>query len=779
MKLIDNAVNAAKALVGKPMGRETYPDDGGKRTPDDVVRETLELVGQLKQESAEYIQSCGDGEKSIRDEWIDNANRFVGNFGMDGVSGDVATSRAENFRVINGRAINSGRLGLKRAFLMRTQNSVMANTASATATPVYGRLAPVEYGEEDVWFLTPRGGRIVQGAIEDATDQRRMELEALTDEASNLAATAEDVNESLDAAVSAEQAHHLLKTVEQDTAAEWGGLSIDQYSGEYGPSMPLNEDQYMLLAQKAEMGEIPLRDTDFIAMTDRFISQRAQQVCDVLTDRANMPIYWLMYALNSNITGHACGEFEWHTAGRFRHGFTFNISHPMNVFTDPCHWDMRFRNYHVEEEIVPLDRLLAKWPDQAEELKAAAREGQQFSEDGTTLGGTSENVNFQRKMVTVTTAWVRDQMVPLSPEDAVADGFVTEKPVFTDQESMQPAYDDETGEPLKRYVLAETGEEVEPADEVGHGTNWPDGLGLRQIVCVRSANLVLQDIRCPYPEIPRVWSLNIPRPDGSPFGQGEPVRLKHIDEIINYTLSMLVNYLASLGFPTCLWPKTLMQRLRAAGVALNLRPNMHIPIEDAQWVELMRAGGTDRLKFKAEPLPASYVNFLEMMLKEHDTVSNNVPVRQGREPFSGASGKTIAALQEGAESSLSIKSRLLEQAVIDFYRLLIHAIVNWLPESEWAKILNRYELPVIREVIKRVRQTQWDVTVKVSSGRGKDEEQDKEMAVALYDKRLLSDEDTLQRIGEDDPQGTAKKAREYWSPATPEGQADPAQAQQN
>ncbi|RME30517.1 MAG: hypothetical protein D6800_01780, partial [Candidatus Zixiibacteriota bacterium] len=517
------------------------------------------------------------------------------------------------------------------------------------------------------------------------------------------------------------------------------GIRPEQFEGEYGPSEPITEEQYDVLRQYLESNGGPLKESDFIQVDDKFVASRVQEVCDFLTNRNDMAINWLLSELYCNIFGHTCCSFEWETSGPNKDNFRFDILNPLSVYTDPTQIDIGKRHYHIEEIVMSLDQAVATWPDFKNELEAAANDGLFETNDPTVDVGAS--VNYERKMVTIVLAWLRYQKVPMTVEEALEEQLVRE-----------------TGD--GQYMLVETGEIVEPQQDVDHQTAWPDtNNGLRQIVCIPDRNIVIEDIRCPHWDIPRVWNMNIPRPDMSAYGQGEPVRLRHLDDMINMTMTILINYMAFSPFPAYFWPADTLAELSKHGINLFRRPNANIPIPRKNWLEIVRSGGFASTKHDTPPIPPGFINLLDRLLAEHDNLSGNVAVRQGREPFAGASGRLVESLQQASDSALSVKSRFLENSVVRFYRLLIHAIVNWMPEKKWKKILGRYTMPVIHEIIGRASMSDFNIMVKIKSGLGVDDKYEQDKALIMHQNGLKSSVSAMADLGVPNPEKEFDKVR--------------------
>src|SRR5262249_3667613 len=140
------------------------------------------------------------------------------------------------------------------------------------------------------------------------------------------------------------------------------------------------------------------------------------------------------------------------------------------------------------------------------------------------------NMNFERDMVTVRTAWIRCQMFPMQRDDAVRGGKLemrvvpSGEPTQATDEAGNPITD-EMGQPSMTQPTRQAyyfpgqydneATETVPDNEGDEGATmthpqWPMRYGIRQVTIVGTT--VIDDRECEWPEIPVVVNRNISIP---------------------------------------------------------------------------------------------------------------------------------------------------------------------------------------------------------------------------------------------------------------------------
>lgn len=745
-------MQALADTIKKPLAvfRQNDALDAGKPTdklPDE--RKTVEMVDRLLEEANSFRVRGGNG-LSLESEWERGGQRFMGNHWH---TPQTTQALQEGFRAfyVLGNQSDGAQQGVHRVTLNRTQVAIVSNVAQQTSQPFVVRFEPTETGDDPTYFLSKRGAMQIQGVLTDPLIQQT---------ARELESRGQVVDPE---AIAQAEAQHLASLPVQ--------FSPGQLGGEFGPSEPLDRDQAGWIRQLIDAGQM---DKDaLIEINDRTVAEAAQQLFDTLWRKADGDTYVLMCEFMSNVYGHQPIRFQWHVEGPHKHSFRLALDHILNVWIDPTQFHIADSAYVIFDHVMDLDAARERWQDRPEVVSALEQAAEEGSQDGggdsLRIGGIYATTEFQRKMVKVRTCWRRHHRVPMTVEEAIESGKVIREPVLLpmtpEQQAMEAealaaggvvpqqeqATDPETGDPLWRYLQPETGEDVEPQESCGHGTAWPDTWGVAQIVTLPDRKQLVEYIRCPYADIPYGWNINIPRPDGSPYGIGEPTRLEDVSQEINRIMSIIDNVCRKYQMPEIWMPMSVYESLKKTGVPLHSRAGAIRPLDDMKYRELMNSGGPNAMYVNAPTVPPMLVGYLEFLIQQHDQMSGNVDVRQGRTPSGVKSGKAISALQEQAAGPLAFKSRFTEATLRRLADLGLDAIRKWLPEKVGLKILSRYHLAAFRELTRRMGAMEFDTMVEIVTGRGASRQIDEQRAIEMYGAQLLARRSAMQRLGVDDP----------------------------
>ncbi len=724
-----------------PAEHTTDPD----LSPED--RQMLERIARLKRQTEKYRGDKRTGKSmTLKGEWIESAERFMGNAIRASASLD---DLQEGFRVFtNVQDGAAGANGLHVVRITRTQNAVVSGVASSTVEPIRCQINPVETHRGDTGYLTRRGRRRIAKALAAAHAQVEAEIEAqstaLEDAAQqNTEALAVDPEAATRAQAAIAEQESLTQRQEQahaEVEARFGNLTPQQLIPEDGQGpAALDEEQLDAMDELIAAGMI--RDDDVVRISDRFVSRCAQEIMDWMWVRGNVDFHLMNGKLFNDIFGQCDFKFEWDDKLK---RFTIQPCHILNIYTDHTEIDIGLRSHHIETYQITIEQAKARWPQHAALLDRAKQGGDAQNEH--TLGGIYEQgLDPETMMVRVDVAHFRYENVPMTMAEAIDAGDVL-------------ATTAEDGQTL--YTLAATGEAVEQAPESlaeaqqqnrGRRGQWPITTGVLQVVSLPTIERVISRQRCPYIDIPHAWSITIPRPDMSAYGIPEPIRARDIDDQINRVLSILGSYIYYYEFPCYFWPASVMRRMQATGHSLFARPGANIPVPDEEWAEVMRVGGFERMQHRAVTIPESILTFLNTLLSLHDDVMQRADVMQGRAPFSGASGRTVETLAEQAMGPVAFKSRYFEIAIERLCYLALDALAQWMDANHARRILDRYEEPVIREVLDRMRAMEFDVKVEITTGRGAVKRQRQNAAIQKHGAGLLSTRTAMVETDVEDP----------------------------
>lgn len=764
-KLAEKALKSARSGRGPHI--EAHVLDANKSKGD----ETVALVQSLREEARRK-------HGPIEDEAIRAVHEYMGNqWETQRDTGSMLDSQYGT-TVLQATIREHGTDDdLVRPVINRTQNAVLSNTEARTSRPVEIRFEPEETGEPEEFWMSKRGAETLMQLRSEALVQVAMQESQLVDQ---------QLEASMQPMVGDAAPPPDIGEMEKQVEQQYPDIE-SRYDQEHGLTAPLSESEAGAVQELIAQGL--LVDSDLIRLNDDVTASVLQQVITRLNRDANLDGKYLRAANYSTNGGYHFLRFSYNARGSRKHGLSLETMPIKSVWIDPYHDDIMDSDYLGEDRMVSLERARVMHPEIGDELLALGS-----SEGGSLEGSLGQEGGYQRAMVQITTCWLRHHTVPVSEERAVREGWVEivdqEIAEIKDIESLLQedegeGKDEEKGkvpgeEPKRVYILTEEGaehvggsakkgEEVEPQIERSHQTNWPDAEGLRQVVIIDGIDDPVQDIRCPYWDIPYLLFVNVPRADGSPLGQGDAIRLEDIQREINRVAAIIINNQRMAQFPTYFIPQTLWEQVNNTGVGFFLQPGQENILPDSAFYNILQSGGFDRMVMNPPRIDRSSMELLDRLMAEHDALSGNVGVRQGRAPSGVTAGVAIAQLQEHATGTLALKARLDEHALTRYGRLEQHAATSWLPETEWARVASKYSLPVLRRIIERATNLACNIKVSVAAGRGIAKQLDRAQAMEMFQSGLATVEDTLARMEESDPKKKADKILQERGVAAPGG----------
>lgn len=717
---------------------------------DEAEQKLIIAVNDRLEEANDYRVRSGranQGGMTLEREWELAGHRYLGNHWYD-VRGSVGL--VEGFRVFHTGMTSGDAKGIKRFTLNRTQNSIISNTASEMQQQLVVRFEPQESADPSEYMLSPDGGAIVANIVQ--ATMPAMEQQAMM-QADPEAMAAQPPLDPI-----------ALSFVEaQFTPEQLGDGS------EIGPTAIITEAQAGIIKQAIEVGV--LKDNDLVEINDKTRRDVAQAAFDALWNASNCDQHIYRNVLYRNIFGHQPLRFQFdHETPRF----ILDNTHILNVWIDPTHDTIDEADYLIFEHVLDADQAVAQWPDFEEAIAGAREKGQldlKPTKTGSSyfrMGSPSQSTHFRRPMVRVRTAWLRHQQVAMTEREAVESGRVVQNPMEMMQEPPVEDMVDDSGDevieaeesgneqaqeaPELNYLLVmdERGNPIEPEPTGPDAENWPKTVGVKEVVMLPQIARVVSDRRCAYSDIPFGWNVNIPRPY-SPYGQGEPLRLEDLQTQINLVLTILANHIRYYQWPMRYWPKSLFEKLKSNGFSLHSRPGMEIPIDDKMWLMAARGGKMSMVE-QVPPVPEYYVRLLELYLNEHDRLSGNVGVRQGDPPSTNMSGKALNSLIGESKGPLQFKANFTEWMMERIAKLALNAMVDFLSIEQWGEIVDMYALPALERIVEGIASSRWDITVEIATGRGVNQAQEDERAMALYDRKLLSKQTSMERVRVRNPQ---------------------------
>lgn len=670
-------------VVGAFGGSENAPVYAENEQAADHQRILTEM-DELRRECQSVWAMNLDG-RALEDVWEDNARRWNGDHWGDSIASAGTRDAREGSRLATYRETS----GLLKMSLNRTQSAMVSGWAVETEklTTVY--IEPRESGDRAEWYIDPDYAPILQQMEQTG----KLGVDALGQP----------------------------MILQGFTAEQKAGLE------------PLNEQNYDTLVKTLKIPEKYL-----LAVNDKTVADMAHNTLQAKWEDCGADQKVMEYVLRRNITGHSWASEDW---DKEKMGFRITNWPFRDVWCDStksCVEDMAWLG---TEEYLDVAKAKLLWPEYAAKMDQWATRTAGHGED---YRGSSANrgTDFARKMLKVWTFYRRYEPYPMTEDEAIRAGKVArEQQQVLDEFGVTSL--DETGAPQMRdfLVLAETGEEVTP-----ESPKWPKVSGVRHLVGLPDARVIVEDHRCEYLDIPFALNKALPIID-TPYGQGDPQRLEAIQQMINRLATYIVNILRMHAFPPEMWPQSILEALKAGGyTGANIKPMRKIGIPDHLW-EKMAAAGTPALSVKLVSDVASFLQLLQFALAEHDRLSGHVDVMQGRvQP--GTSGVAIAQLQEAAKGPVGLKAKYTEWAVERLAKLALDSLVKWLPTSEWAKYNGRYARPVqtaegtvypaLEAMIGKLQKLDLNIRVEVAAGRGLDRQIKAQMSLEARKMQDLS-----------------------------------------
>lgn len=693
----------------------------------DPDRRVRNLAESCWREADEYISEGGAGGLSTKQQWEQNGHRFLGNHWHTTSGGSAGL--VQGFRMIQfSDSDSSGGNGiktLKRCVLNRIQTNTIANVAGQTQLPMVIRLTASEVNDEPEYMLSPRAGLVVERHQKAHRDLMTAAVQA--------GQAGQDITGA------AQQMDAILLSFTGEQIGAVNGKPLPD-----GPIEPLTEDQAEWVRALMDAGE--LRQRDLIQIDDRFVVECGQEIFDNRWDLSLGDRQVVFNEFLCNIFGHQPMRIQFHETGQKAGLFTLENTHVLNCWIDPSHDSIDEAAYFIHEHVLSADEAKATWPEWADKIDAARSSGElRVGRSGMSGGGGRSQIKFYRDMVRVRTTWLRYQPIPLSLDEALAEGSVIEelrRPAPGDEDiagDMLNGDEPDMGAMLAGYVLADTGESVSEGDE-----HWPTRTGLLQVTTLPDLDLLVEQVECPYLDIPFAWNVNIPIPY-SPYGQGEPQRLEDLQQQVNRLLSIFANYTMYYQFPQRYWKHSVLEKLQAMGTPLHSRPGAEIPIPDAEYDKLVSQGKMC-ITQEIAVMPPILMNMLELLLGEMDKLSGNVQIRQGTPPSNNMSGAALNTLREEAYGPLALRAKFTEWAVERTARIMMDMIVKKLDRATVGEILDRYSAAVIDRVMERLSSIRLDFRVEVSQGRGTNQEREEQRAMSMRAAGLLDRRSTMERV---------------------------------
>ena len=584
-----------------------------KSKPGENVHPAVILVDRLVTEANDSLQSKKiDGDKNIKDWWLFCHRRYVGDHH------DVAPQDE-----------------LVQFTLNRDQVSILTNVAEQTQQPFTNIFTPVEYKDQPAYFLTRSG----------ITQIQDLRLERLSQNAEAIALSP-IIPPGLDS---------LIK-----------GMSVEQLSGEEEISSSqvkkLKRFMETMILPDGQSVE-PLLDTNAIVeINDSFRAERLQKLVELKWKDANGDLRMKMNELYCNIYGHAV---SWCNIDERDWSINLRNVHPRNALADPVQFIIDDFHYCVITEMVSLHEAIGQWPQFKEMLVEASTTGtlENTEEPGAWhMGSVYGDTKFQRDMVVIRNAYIRDSNFPMEPKYAVQCGLVVED-----------------GEGFK---LAANDEPITPNDEA-----WPVKTGVRFIKTLPQIQQLIEDRMSKYDDIPVGWNLNIPIPFDH-HGMGEPFRTKDVTDAINKSGEIIINYLLYYPYPCEIWPQDVLDSYADQGKEEPFtHPGRQWGIDGIHYQEYLK-GNPYGFAVRPPDIPSIAAKVWDDFRAEHDVIAGRPDVRSGRAPGANTSGIAIDALMQKASGPVSFKASFTGDTVSRLGKIIGSYYAKYMPMEHWKVIFS-------------------------------------------------------------------------------------------
>lgn len=621
--------------------------------------------------------------------------------------------------------------GWIRVVLNRIQNCIIAVMAVQAADPPRITFSPRETGEPPQVFLN----------LKHPVGQR---LAAELAQVSMGSDTPFDPNEPLPDAIAT--------AIRQDVQS---GQLINQQAQATGQSVPA--------------GVVPA--DAIIEINEQTIADAIQTIFDGIWEAAGLQLIYAENVLNKNVLGFQPTLYEFDDLIT-KLPIVTNV-HPVHVFLDPIKSHIRQCQYAIYDQPLGAAEAKALYPQFSAKIDEAAATGPlRYPGTRPYYPGYRYTQPFYRPMVVVRNCWLRNQQYPLSPQEAVASGRLVQGQLPTGNTISAP--DMATGEIQQLQETRDallhpaTGEEVTPtiADPTTGNPRpnpaWPVAYKIRQIRIVLDE--VVEDKACECPDIPLPCNINVPRPL-SPYGQGEPARLKGIQTAINRLLSSAITNQAYTALPPEWIDKAIADRLSdATQREMRTRPGQRIQIPH----DLLQSVGADIRKLfgTIDPpqLPADFWKLLNLLLQLIDKEGNLADVLQGN-ASAGWSGNAIESLQNAASQILRAKSMMTEYWLKDLAKLIIWDARFRLTPEDWGTWCRKYPPQAIAAIYNRFRPAECVVSISIASGSGAAKNQETQNLIAARNSGVpIAPQELMERLNLD-PDVQMQKSAE-WARAT-------------
>ncbi len=503
---------------------------------------------------------------------------------------------------------------------------------------------------------------------------------------------------------------------------------------------------------------------DIIRLNDAAAAEKMEIMVSAKLEEANWDYYAGELVFLNNTFG---DQVLWYQYDVDTARVSLKCPNYLNVRYDPdSSWILDAREIFLDQRI-SVARAIALYPQFAREIASEGRssgsaENVVFSNDGAKEGGkvdrstgsnrTDVTITAERgeEKLTIRTMWQRDHLVPLDEQAAVERGDIYPE-LDEGEDEVGEKFSVATGRMLA--MIEGHAQEVRP-----ESAEWPKRKAIRQIQVLVEAGRVIEDIECPFADIPLPYMKNL-TVMYSPYGMGEPFRLEDLQEEINRVASYITNNIRFFQNRQRMLPKSVLDAM-GGGTELSTNPMANWPIPDDLWHEFFQ--NQDPSKYVLEPagIDGSWIAYLQVLLEQFKTLAGDVDAVSGQEPSPGSSGVAINELQVAGSRLMAHKAKSLKWVFEWIVRLTVQSLIDFAPDEEYDKYLAEYG-PAVRVVLRtKMKTRKYNIRVDTAAGRATNDALESQKAQEEFVAGAIPTEDYLARRRHPDPKGAVLKRKE-------------------
>jgi hypothetical protein len=485
-----------------------------------------------------------------------------------------------------------------------------------------------------------------------------------------------------------------------------------------GNQLPLPEQLVELLRS---MG----KDRHLVQINDEEVCKFATTLFKIPWKTSQVPKFLRRNLLQNNVKG---WQWVWYRYDKWNRQHRLQNLSSRQVYVDTGVEDVKDAAYAVIDIVLAHDEALKLFPELSEAI----------SKDGTSITGTptpfdngdwgkNDGKYYYRPVVPMRICWLRDQAIPMTEEEAIAEGLVrrveapVEPSVVIDEFGMQQV----VNHPPVIQLLDPNGNAITPDDSA-----WPARFGIREIIQIGTD--IVADGECRDWDIPLAVNQNLPVL-GTLFGYGEPYRIKGLQGAKNRAINQMVDY----GDYYRHMPAVISQSMKTAMGDVNcVEPGTMIILPDNVFREWVAA--SSKIFMDLPQLPPAASQFLPALSNELDKQSQHSPVLQGYAPGANVSGRAIEQLQYASSSNISYKAKTTSDMLYRLCRLMLDALVTNLTVEQVCRMVQKYSPTVTGFLMERLKKGHFDIEIEISAGAGAAETVKREQSAQDLKDGLLS-----------------------------------------